>query len=49
MYHTDTRLTRWNEILYHVVQLPLTSDLDVIGTIIVTTARYKRVDKYLIR
>ena len=49
MYHTDTSLTRWNEILYHVVQLPITSDLDVIGTIIVTTARYKRVDKYLIR
>ena len=49
MYHTDTRLTRWNEILSHVVQLPITSDLDVIGTIIVTTARYKRVDKYLTR
>ena len=49
MYHTDTRLTRWNEILYHVVQLPITSDLIVIGTIIVTTARYKHVDKYLIR
>ena len=49
MYHTDTRLTRWNEILSHVVQLPITSDLDVIGTIIVTIARYKRVDKYLTR
>ena len=49
MYHTDTRLTRWYEILSHVVQLPITSDLDVIGTIIVTTARYKRVDKYLTR
>ena len=47
MYHTDTRLTRWNEILYHVVQLPITSDLDVSGAIIVTIARYKRVDKYL--
>ena len=45
MYRTDTRLTRWNEMLYHLVQLPITSDLDVIGTIIVTTARYKRVDK----
>ena len=49
MYHTDTRLTRWNEILSHVVQLPITSDLDVIGAIIVTIARYKRVDKYLTR
>lgn len=41
MYHTDTCLTRWNEMLYHVVQLPITSDLDVIGAIIVTIARYK--------